>query len=523
LARPSTRTYREIPVTVFNDWDTVGLVKDALHQHEMGLFQASAYLVEAMGRDPRVAGIMQARIDGLMSKPMVFEPRNAKSRRGQKVAEQVQTDWAEMADETELKQLLKWGLMLGVGVAQKIWTTIDGEWRPRLEVWHPSFLFWDWAKRSYQLNTMDGLAEIPQGGDSTWLVYTPYGYNRGWMEGKVRALAIPWLMRGWAMRDWARFDEQFALGLIKAFMPMGTNDADRARFSSGIANRNESPVIECPFDPAQGKDAGFDVELVDTGSAAGAWQVIPGLADRCETDMAIVLIGQNLTTEVKGGSRAAAEVHDSVKQELVKSDSNTLGRTLQKQLLQPWAAFNYGKPELAPLPVWQVEPPQDKDRLASALQKLGAFLTAAKAAGAPVDVRRLLEEQEVPTLSLEEEAAQAAKKAAEAPDPEDPTDPEGNPGGEDPEQQQLSARSGTQKGQRYADRVAENAVKQGARAVHLDLAAVISEAFMAGSFDEVKARLLKLYPKMDEAELATEIERACLLAEQAGRVDAQRG
>lgn len=513
-----TRSYRELPTSVFNAWDTVSLVRETLTIHELGQFQGSAYLVDAMGRDARISGILQARIDGLMSKPVDFKTGEGHGRR-QKIAKKAQDTWVDMADEAELKQLLKWGLMLGFAVAEKVWETKDGKWTPRLQVWHPAFVYWRWDTRSYWLTTAEGPVEIPEGGDSKWLIYTPYGYKRGWMEGKVRALAIPWLMRGWALRDWARFSELYALGMILARVPNGTDPKDRNRFVNGVSNRAQEPVIECPFDPMQGPESGYNIEVVDTGGASTAWEVIPGLADRAETDISIAILGQNLTTEVKQGSRAAAQVHQSVKQELVQSDSTTLGRTLQKQLLEPWAEFNFGRGDLAPLPSWQVEPPEDKDKTSGALQKLGAFLQSAKATGSPVNTRVLLEQQGVPLLTEEEEAQQKAEAAetaqSDGPQPGDvPEDDQDEPG----PPAKLSSRQ-PKGGQVYVDQVARAATKHGTRAVELDLASVIQQVQSASSPDDLKVRLLRLYPHLDPSELAAVIERADLLAAMAGRAE----
>ena len=428
-----TKSYRELPVTVFDCWETVDLVRAALLQHELGYFRASAYMVDAMGRDARIAGVLSTRVNGLLALPLDFVPDQPKKLKFRKAAERVQQLFSSMASEADLAQLQRWGVMMGIGVAEKVWTTTADGWVPRLKVWHPSFLTWRPDTQSFWLTTMDGQVEIPEDGGDNWVVYCPYGYKRGWMDGRVRALGIPWLMRGWALRDWARFTELYGMGLMKAFVPSGAEDDDKDRFVSSLANRNSEPVVECAFDPNSDHDSGYDVEMLQISNGT-AWDAIPGLVERAESDIAIAVLGQNLTTEVKQGSRAAAQVHQGVKQEIIQSDGVTLGRCLQQQLLRPWAAFNIGDPDLAPLPSWATTPPEDKASKATALKDTGAALVSMKAAGAPVDVRALLDSMGVPLLTLEQEAAQkletqknAVAVAAATPPPVAPGKPDAEP------------------------------------------------------------------------------------------------
>jgi len=297
-------------------------------------------------------------------------------------------------------------VMLGIGLAEVLWETSDGSWQPRLKVWHPSFLWWRWDTRSYWLNTQDGQVEIPEGGSGKWLVYCPYGYYRGWMDGRVRPLSLPWLVRGWARRDWARYSEVHGIPAKKAIVPPTADVDQKSRFTRMLANLGSEPVIECE----QGQDGNrFDYELVE--AKANSWECFSRLLEHADTAIAVTLLGQNLTTEVKQGSRAAAQVHNSVRRDFLRADAATLGRALRKGLLQPWARFNFGHEELAPRPAWGTEPPEDAAAEADALQKLAVALGAFQDAKLPVDLLALLREQGVPLLP------EAADNDAPAPKP----------------------------------------------------------------------------------------------------------
>ena len=393
MPHPPRSQQRDLPVSTFNDWDTVGLVRQALSELERGQFRSAAYLVDAMGRDDRISGVLATRVNGLLGLPLEFAAPKP-SRRAGRLAKKLEASWPDMADEAQLSQLLRWGLMLGIGIAEVLWATTDDGWVPRLKVWHPSFLTWRWDTRSYWLSTQDGIVEVPEGGAGKWLLYCPFGYYRGWMEGRVRPLASPWLVRSWARRDWARYSEVHGIPAKKAIVPPTADVEQKGRFTRMLASLGSEPVIECE----QGQDGNrFDYELVE--AKANTWEGFQKLIEHADTAIAITLLGQNLTTEVKEGSRAAAQVHDGVRREFQKADAVTLGRALQQYLVKPWARFNFDQEPQAPLPSWNTEPVEDGLSRAQTLQALGAALAALKTAQVPMDLVTLLEQFAVPLLA----------------------------------------------------------------------------------------------------------------------------
>lgn len=535
MANPSKRTYRELPVTVFNDWDNAWLVRNALADLERGMFRSASYLVDAMGRDDRISGVMTSRVSGLQSLPLEFKSAG-ETKRALAATELVKEHWDEMAPAPELAQLHEWGVMLGYGLAQKIWDTQDGIWVPRLQLWHPSFLYWRWDTFSLWVITADGLVEVPKGGDENWFLYAPYGYYRGWMHGKVRAIALPWLMRAWARRDWARYNEVYGLGLIKAKIPAQASQSDgsKDRFVDNLANRGSEPVIECEQDE-NGK--GFDFDIVEAKSTG--YLTFPQQIGDVDAAIAIALIGQNLTTEGGrggGGAFALGKVHYEVKQEITKSDNATWGPTLQAQLLRPFCKFNIGDEHLAPLPDRQVDPPADKAQEADALDKLSTAVKTFADAGAPVDVRELLDEQGVPLISPEEEAKRKTEQDAKAKADADAKAaalekmPKPPAPGQQPQQlppagppEKLDARerevltAGAKQGQVYVDALTERAAVAGEQALHVDLAAVLRAVHDSKSFADLRERLVVLVGEHDDKALAALVEKAQIMAELAGR------
>ncbi len=166
----------------------------------------SSLLAEAMDRDDRIKATLDTRVAGLLRLPVHFEAADD-SRKAKKARDIAEEQWSDWLPEGDLAQLLRWGLTVGVGLGEMLYELHEGLLHPRLKVWHPQFLYWQWDLHDFfggwQLVTQAGLIE-PSPGDGKWVLLQPGGLRRPWMSGLVRSLARPYLARGYTYKDWAR-------------------------------------------------------------------------------------------------------------------------------------------------------------------------------------------------------------------------------------------------------------------------------------------------------------------------------
>jgi hypothetical protein len=248
-------------------------------------------------------------------------------------------------------------------------------------VWHPRWLRWDWEQRKWFL-ALDGGAEVPiEPGANKWILFTPYGAHRPWTHGAWRACAQPWLMKQLAVQDWARHAEVHGSPVRVGTAPEGASAEVRAQVAADFAKLGADTAICLP--------AGFDLRFEE--ASGGSWQMFKAELDWSNTELAIALAGQNLTSEVSGGSYAAASVHQAIRQDLIEADARTLSTCLREQVVRWWAEYNLGKAELAPWPEWETEPPQSVQGTAQALGAIAQAVGALKQIGVEVDSRALLE------------------------------------------------------------------------------------------------------------------------------------
>jgi phage gp29-like protein len=195
------------------------------------------------------------------------------------------------------------------------------------------------------------------------------------------------------------------MGIIKGLTPGGGDTEDKARFGSALRNLGAEPTIVCP----QGENGapGFDVEVVE--AKGEGWQIFGDREKGLNTNIAVRVLGQNLTTEVSGtGSLAAGKVHEMVRGDIKRSDARFYAK-LRDQVLTWWTGYNYGDPELAPYPKAQIVQPAEPIDDA---KELLTVVTAIAAAPPELDVTAIMEAHGFPILEGDELAARLQRMRA---------------------------------------------------------------------------------------------------------------
>lgn len=560
MPRPSVRRATELPVVSWNDWDNVQLVKQAIRSMEMGVFNEAALVVEGMGRDDRISGCLETRTRALPSLPLNLEPRGD-GRQKKAVAKELDEYFEDLYPDTALAELHHWGITLGVGLGENVWEFGEKRWLPRLKVWHPRFISYRQDTRSFWVQTMEGPREVIPG-DGQWVLYTPYGMNRGWMKAKVRSLYVPWLMRTWGLRDWARYSEVHGHPIKKVVTPAGAEEEAKRRFLTEVAALGSEAVIRTPRVEGSGNaDADrYDLELLEAMN--NNWETFEGLLNKAEACISIAILGQNLSTEVKGGSFAATVGHMQIREDVLQTDAGSLGQCLRKQSIAWWALLNFGSAELAPMPKWKTKarPPETAKARGESLQAIGAGMNELRKAGARPDVDKILEEEEVPVLGPAEELDREDLQPPEAPAPsaggkparpslprpkaalasqkttwerwsEKFLSPEQKAQlaklQKDEEAAQLAQDTGDVppaaiEGQLFVDRLADDGTANLAGAMSKDVKSVLAAIADAPDFQTLRARLVKLYGDMDESTEAKLLHHGMVMAELAGRLAAKK-
>lgn len=418
LAAPSARVIDTGEPEISTLW-TPELVRVALLEHETGSFELSSQLADWLRRDDRVFTSLDSRVLGVLGLPFAIDESDetttkALKKASQKLARQIKGWWYRCVPEATLADLQNWAILSGFAVGELAWSrdASDGLIYPKLHVHHLQHVSSNPREKRLELRTISGMIPITPG-DGRWVLFAPSGAARPWMSGAIRPLSLPALLRQLTRRDWAQRSEVEGTGIRKAKSPSGAAfDKARAAFVAAIKKMGPRSILDL-----QG-DFDFMIQLVDGNAVTG----FEKLGAHCDTAITLTILGQNLTTQIEGGSHAAAGVHARVFRDRIESDVAMLSTVARDQILLPWCRYNIPGFDRAilPWPSWDATPPEDAQKSAQALLTLSQALAGLRAEG--IDITPILERFEL------ERTDDPAKDPANAPtEPKAPA-PAGDPG-----------------------------------------------------------------------------------------------
>jgi phage gp29-like protein len=305
--------------------------------------QYQDFLDDMRDRDPRVAAVCATRILALQGRPWSVAPPSwaEADTDAQRVAEDVTTilrrcrtadgkGWPSIIGE------LANGVVTGLAV-------LEIEWGVSPEGWHvPVRLHWRHSNRFGWDEDLDlviddpsvgGRPKLSTFGNDKFVVHSPSGGRAAYpmRRGVMLGMLWPSLLKRTDLKFWIKATERWGAPL---------------------------PILELPENNAHLKDAAKEMlnDLTANWNAV-LWggvkaSVMPGsgnlnpavyesLANFCNVEIAIAGLGQNLTTEVQGGSYAAATAQNFVRMDLLAGDCAELDATIANQLIAPIVRYNW--------------------------------------------------------------------------------------------------------------------------------------------------------------------------------------
>lgn len=564
--RPQFRSFLELPISVKHAYEGYPEVDAALISLEQGNFYDASLLADACYTDDRVLTCLTTRINGLFSRPLEFaypgqkkartkvksaapgEPGQTQAKDSpevlglkQQICQLVAENWERMMPGAVGREQMRWALMVNAGLGQLLWDWgSDGLLWPTLKTWNSQFLYWRWDTRSLWLIHADGDIEVKPG-DGRWVLFAPAGHNHGWLYGLIRALGKLWLDRVFAQRDSARASEKYSLGVLLGKVPSNAADADKARFEQTVVNMPNESFVMLP-QGAKKDDIAFGLDMLQTDQMTH-----PDFFDkrlhRLDTNIAVCVLGQNLTTDMSTGSssRAAAQVHDNVRGDYTKADDEIWSTMVRTQMLRPFVDYNFGDiirgmgrriEEFVPEVSHDVEPAEDMQKKSAAVASVAGAIP--DLAGTQADVNALLAQFAVPLMDVEESPkAEPGADVNERPPP--PTGEDSPTAEEEPppvEALEMSRRRslgkpGQRKGRVAADGLIDAAKVAATQALAARRRALLNICLTVKSVQEAQERVRELYINAKPTQLNGIVEKvlatAHLLGRMSARVDHQNG
>jgi len=200
-----------------------------------------------------------------------------------------------------------------------------------------------------------------------WIVHRPQATpGRHFDGGLLRASVLLFLAQNLSFKDWLIYSQIAGMPVRVAQFEPGTPEADRQQLLNMLSALGTDAVAVF----SKNVDLRF-VEATHSGE-----RPFQPLQEYCNTEITILWLGQHLTTDLRNsGSRAAAEIHDRVREDLLVDDIADEGQTIRRDVLTPLVQARFG--DAVPVPqfrrslVQSVDTKVLADTLAVAVNELG--------------------------------------------------------------------------------------------------------------------------------------------------------
>lgn len=368
---PAANRNREPQSRSFVQW-TPDLLRAAEVTADGGTLRLAADLCDYLRADGRVRMALETRARGLLKHKLSFQQAGDK-RRSKKAVRHLEADedWWSMVPEAELIALLGWGILLGVALARLEWEMSDsGRLLPRLTVRHPRHLRYDTWERRWLLSVEDGREIEITPGDREWVLYIPTAGPKPWANGAWKGVAPYVLGRVYGWSDWQQHSALHGSGV--RFVEAEENVAD------DLVKKAVDDLGALRAGGVYGLPPGCTSKLSE--ATAKTWEMFPQQLSAGALEIAINLLGQNLSSEVTDNAGTGATLHAEVKADIVAGDGETVSTCLHDQVLVPWAEVNFADAGLAPWPFWPVITATMLTAKAAALKSFGEAVKALREA-----------------------------------------------------------------------------------------------------------------------------------------------
>lgn len=377
-------------------------VKAAQDAANSGFLQRLADLVDVIRVDDRVQGVLGSRTLGLLGLPLKFVGGDEDFKKWLVAPPIGEGEWAREHSEAELILLQIWGILLGVGLAQRVpLPRMTGQkQRYRVETWNPRALRCDLspnAKVRWYVMTAEGEEPVIPG-NGKWILYTPYGSHMPWQNGMWRSLVFPWLLKRFALEDRANHSEVAGSPTWLGKAPQGSTEKQRNRFLAQLVGLGRKGRFVLP--------EGWDLVLRE--AAGRTWEIYSEAIIWADQAITIILAGQVVTTEGSPGF-SSGNVQDAIKEDFIRFDAEGFSTCLYEQSLIPLGLINGWSFAEVPWPIWNTERPVDREQQARTLDQLGRAVTELNKNLAPdnkrVNLVQLLTDQRIPLIDVPKDKA----------------------------------------------------------------------------------------------------------------------
>ena len=363
-AAPIADAWREYVASGLTPVKLAALFKEA----DTGEIRRQAELFDQMEeRDGHIIGEISKRRNVILDVDFQVTPASEDSN-DVKIAEAVEEMFDGITDWADVLVSLQDAVGKGFSAIEMKWTVSEGQaWVEQFKfIEQKRFLFYDIAGI---LSTVPRLItdENPLGIEiPPWkTLFHRYGGKSGHptRSGLYRVCTWWYLFKNYAIKDWVRFCEVYGMPLRLGKYDSGSSSDDRDAL--------EIAVRSLGSDAAGIISKSTEIEFVEASKGASGADLYKGITAFANKEISKAILGSTLTADVDGkGSYAAANTHNEVRLDLLRSDARAIAATIRDQLIRPFVGFNFGWDASVPKYEGIFEEPEDLRASAEIIDKL---------------------------------------------------------------------------------------------------------------------------------------------------------
>ncbi len=345
-------------------------VEYAIRLADSGDLSMAARLTRSMRRDATYAGILSTRAGGLTRLPKIY--RGTPDVLAALDCPDAPGLFERVHSPKELELFDADGIALGVAVGEYIYLPDCDE--PTFVRLDPEFLRYRWSDNSWFYISIGGWLPITPG-DGRWVLHTPGGIMQPWTNALWPSLGRAFIAKEHAFHYRENYSGKLANPARVAVAPEGATDKQKSSFWEKVMAWGLNTVFGLP--------PGWDIKLLESNGRG--YEVFTQTIDSSDREFMVGVAGQVVTID-GGAGFSNADIHATIRTDLIQGDGDGLAATLNIQGMRPLVNRLFGGGARG-MVAWDTRPPADRKAEADAISAASKAITEANAALAPYGLR----------------------------------------------------------------------------------------------------------------------------------------
>jgi len=332
-----------------------------------GNFRDISMLARTMQADAAFSAALNKRVQAfLRSEFYVYSEKETAESNALKYF--IEKNFEKIFPELQLQRLVKSYLTVGIGLAFIQWEQQDSFWFPKVYALDTENLKYMQPQRKYQYMSFDSIIDI-EPSDGNWIIVSQW--RPGDLCGFAAELGKLWCSKKFTEQDWMEVNQSH-INPFTVINDDGTGvQSEQSDIDNLIMQTQQQKVDRVMYVPP-----GLSMDIKDAVPGYSS-STFSDFIEYCDRKFQVSILGSNTASEiVDQGSRATAEVHNSIERAFTETDIKVMSSELQEQLIKHFITVNFGEEYLenAPKICWRIPSNEDKSLEIDVLNKFKQFL-----------------------------------------------------------------------------------------------------------------------------------------------------